>query len=221
MESSSSRAQLRDGGTTEALVHTDSKGSLPSSLKLFAQLRHGPGKALSLWAGLTTPRVPCSLRVEPRLRAALVPHPPGISLYRPKHSRRHPGLGHAQMRGWIPGQNCAPRRWRSNSGNRQGAVFRARPEAAHPPSAKVRAQPRCRRPESEWASGTRGSALAEDPRNRGSQEGGSASLASPDPSLIRIPHPRPFLLSRLWTRSGHPPPTSFSSSPAPRWCLYF
>lgn len=33
----------------------------------------------------------------------------------------------------------------------------------HRRSAKARTQPRCRRPASEWASGTRGSALAEDP----------------------------------------------------------
>lgn len=68
-------------GQLKHWTDNDSKGSLPFGLKLFAQLRHGPGRALSLWAGLATPRVPCSLRVEPGLRAALIPHPPGISLY--------------------------------------------------------------------------------------------------------------------------------------------
>lgn len=124
-------------GQVKHWADTDSKGSLPSSLKLFAQLRGGAGRALSLWAGLATPRVPCALGVEPELRAALVPHPLGISLCRSEYSRRHPGLGHARMKGWIPGQDCAPPCWRNSSGSRQGVGFRARPEAAHRRSAKV------------------------------------------------------------------------------------
>jgi hypothetical protein len=95
-------------GQLKHWADTDSKGSPPSGLKLFAQFHGGPGRALSLWAGLATPRVPCALGVEPELRAALVPHPPGISLHLPEHSRRQPGLGHAQMRGRIPGYDCAP-----------------------------------------------------------------------------------------------------------------
>lgn len=124
-------------GQVKHWADTDSRGSLPSSLKLFAQLRGGAGRALSLWAGLATPRVPCALGVEPELRAALVPHPLGISLCRSEYSRCHPGLGHARMKGWIPGQDCAPPCWRNSSGSRQGVGFRARPEAAHRRSAKV------------------------------------------------------------------------------------
>lgn len=47
----------------EQLQHwadTDSEGSPPSGLKLFAQLGGGAGRELSLWAGRATPRVPCA-----------------------------------------------------------------------------------------------------------------------------------------------------------------
>lgn len=159
-ERSSSGLNLATERQLKHRVGTDSQGSFPSGLKLFAQLGCCAGRALSLCASLATPRVPCAL-----LGGTSAPPwsstRPGISQCRPQHGRRRPRLGHVQMLGggldpWT--RLCTPVEDKLEKQLSKSARHGVPSTALS--SAKGRAQPRSPRPESEWASGARGSALS-------------------------------------------------------------
>lgn len=100
--------------------HTDSKGSLPSSLKLFCSTSPRPWEGAEPLGG--PDHAPRSLFSPGGTKVARSPGPPPArDLAVPPGTQSPPPRARPRAdEGLDPRQNCAPRGWRSNSGKARG-----------------------------------------------------------------------------------------------------